>query len=102
MTRRIMLASMAVFLLAGCGGVKPNPFTDKVRPLAEALQRAVSQKNKAQIDATVAKANQYTSQKHMSAAELKIFTTVQEYVQGDDPNWDKAQKLIDESLRLKL
>lgn len=86
---------LALLFAVGCG-VKPAPFTEKAKPLASSLKVAVEKRNKAEIDRIVAKAEQYRQSKVFGESELKIVKTVQEYANKDE--WDKAQKLIDDSL----
>jgi hypothetical protein len=96
MTRRICAAGVCLLLVAGCGGVKPVSFSDKSRPLASTMQRAVKDRDLEAVDKTIEVAQQRLQQKSMLPSEFAVLESCQQSAKED--KWDDAASLIGNSL----
>lgn len=96
MLKRLGCAALAMVLFIGCGGVRPTPFSEKVRPLGLAMEKAVQTKNKAEIQKVVDLAEKRND---VRSEELAVFKGVKEYTEQD--NWEAAAALIAKSNELQ-
>lgn len=101
MNRFLTILFLCMAFVVGCGGVKPYPFSEKSRPLAEALREAVNKQDKAAVDRAVTKAEQYHEQNVVRSEELTVFKAVQDQAAKEPPQWDAARELITKSLEIK-
>jgi adenylate kinase len=92
MLKRLGMFILLLVFVAGCGGVRATPFSEKVRPLGVAMEKAVQGKNMAEIDKIT---NLAASRDDVRKEELAVFQGVQEYAKQD--NWEAAASLIAKS-----
>lgn len=94
----LLLAS--IVLGAGCGGsVRPLPFSEKIKPLGMAMEKAVQAKNLADMNKVLDKAKQQREQGNVRAEELEVLQGVVDYAKAD--KWEAAATLISESNKIK-
>ncbi|MFO0948402.1 MAG: hypothetical protein U1D30_21190 [Planctomycetota bacterium] len=90
---------LALTLVLGCGGARPTPFSEKMRPLGQAMEKAVQKKDRAEMTKILDKAKAFREQGHLRSEELEVLNQVEAYANADD--WEAANKLIVDSNRIK-
>lgn len=90
---------LALATALGCGGARPTPFSEKMKPLGMAMERAVQKKDVAEMAKIIEKAKSFREQGHLRAEEMEVLNQVDAYAKAD--NWEAASKLIVDSNRIK-
>lgn len=92
MLKRLGMFILLLVFVAGCGGVRATPFSEKIRPLGQQMEKAVQAKNMSEIDKI---ANYAATRNDIRKEELAVFQGVQEYAKQN--NWEAAASLIAKS-----
>lgn len=93
----ILLAG--ALLVSGCGKVRPTPFGDRTRPLAQAMKSAVAEKDTKRIGDIIAKAEDLRKREVARSDELNALKGVQSLAEAG--KWEDAQALITQSLEME-
>lgn len=99
MTRRTAVWTCVTLALAGCGKVSPTGFSDKNRETAIGLLNAVRKKATADLPRIAQRVESLYANKNMNAQEYKVFQAALDLAKQD--KWDDAEKLLDDSIKIK-
>lgn len=91
------LAIFMILLAVGCGGTRPSSFSSVAKPMAERMKKATMEKNLADANLIVDKAQQAFDNKRLVPSELNVLKAARDY--GANGEWDKATELMTESIR---
>lgn len=90
------LAAVALVVVLGCGGQKPNTLSPNALPIGVNLKKALVANNSSDVAGQVGRARELYSANAITKADLDLFISFEELISLN--RWNDARKLIDEIL----
>ena len=96
MYQRLLAVALSLVLFAGCGGPRPEPFSNTGKPLAQNMQTAIGKKDMTLMTKVITLAKDRAEKGKLTRSELSVLQGAYDYAQDED--WESAGSLIGASL----